>query len=454
MRNRIHIVEQPRISPGSLVEGIQLSAEWDCARRTCWESFAPEQLRDCQDCLLIANAVSGAGKALEFFHWLRDHPVPLPIFAILPDRHSDLLQAAAETVDDFLVWPARSEELNGRIARLLGSGARRPADVIDSIAAELGMSQLVGQDPAFQKALGQIRLYSSSDAPVLITGETGTGKELCARVLHMLSKRQRGPFIPVDCGALPDHLFENEVFGHARGAFTDARSDQKGLIALAEGGTLFLDEIDSLSATAQSKVLRLLQERTYRPLGAESFKQANVRILAATNGNLERLVDQKLFRSDLLFRVNVLRIKLPALRERRTDVLLLSRHFVEEICRGESLPRKMLSMAAAKKLEEHDWPGNVRELYNTLQRAVLCSPGNQIPGAMIDLNPSVDEEEPANASFRSAKLDAIRRFEREYVAQMMERNGGNVTRAAREAGQDRRAFGRLAKKHQIRSAIA
>lgn len=369
------------------------------------------------------------------------------------------MRAATETVDDFLLWPVRPEELKRRIARFLGPRSDDLAEIQSLLAAEIGLGRLVGKDPAFLRVVEQISLFGANDAPVLFTGETGTGKELCARVTHLLSKRHLGPFIPVDCGALPDHLFENEVFGHVRGAFTDARTDQKGLVSLAQHGTLFLDEIDSLSLAAQSKVLRLLQEHTYRPLGSEVFKQADVRIVTATNRNLQELVEQKLFRSDLFFRINVLRVRMPSLRERRSDIAVLSRHFIDEISKSANLPRKVLSQAAANKLDKHDWPGNIRELYNTLQRAVLCSPGAQIASSAIDL-PSSSDSVDAGAGetiaekFSSAKLRAIQCFERDYVKQMMQKHEGNVTQAARAAGKDRRAFGRLAKKYRIPAASA
>lgn len=453
MPNSILIVEHPQLSPDCGGELTVLSPEWANPRRTSWDSFCPEQLRDGKEGLLIANAV-GSNKATEFFHWLRDNPIQVPVLAILPAEDRALLGMATETVDDFLIWPFRPEELNRRITRFLGLGSQDLSNIQATLVAEIGLGQLIGQDPAFLKVLEQIAIFGAKDAPVLLTGETGTGKELCARVIHLLSKRHLGPFIPVDCGALPDHLFENEVFGHARGAFTDARSDQRGLVSLAQHGTLFLDEIDSLSLTAQSKVLRLLQEHTYRPLGAEVFKQADVRIIAAANRDLKELIEQKTFRSDLFFRIDVLRIRMPALRERRSDIAVLGRHFIDEICKASSLPKKVLSPAAAHKLNQHEWPGNVRELYNTMQRAVLCSAGTQIPASVVDLNSSSDIR--ANnartngcADFRSAKLHAIQCFERDYVTQMMDKHEGNVTQAAREAGKDRRAFGRLAKKYSI-----
>jgi DNA-binding NtrC family response regulator len=454
--NRILIVEHPQSPPYCGGDWAVYAPEWENARRASWDSFSPELLRSMKDSLVVANAVAGGARVTEFFQWLRSNPVSVPIFAILPADDGALLRAATETVDDFLLWPIRPEELKTRIARLLGPLSQEASDIQTTLAAEIGLGQLVGKDPAFLSALAQVSLFGGCDAPVLLTGETGTGKELCARVTHLLSKRHRGPFIPVDCGALPDHLFENELFGHARGAFTDARSEQKGLVALANGGTLFLDEIDSLSLSAQSKVLRLLQERVYRPLGSEVFKQAEVRVIAATNRNLEELVEQKIFRSDLYFRINVLRIRMPALRERRSDIALLCRHFIDEICKANDLPKKVLSPAAASKLEQHPWPGNVRELHNTMQRAVLCSPGTQIAASLVPLHSPGEVGEPgiceaACLGFRNAKLRAIQRFERQYVKELMDKHNGNITQAAREACKDRRAFGRLAQKYRIAS---
>ncbi|MGD0939006.1 MAG: sigma-54 dependent transcriptional regulator [Terracidiphilus sp.] len=453
MVNRILIIEHPQSGPYCGGDEAVYAPEWKDARRASWESFSPEALRSMKDSLVVANAVDGGVKVAEFFNWLKRNPVSVPIFAILSSDDDALLRVATATVDDFLIWPIRPEELKSRIARLLGPLSQELSDIQTTLAAEIGLGQLVGQDPAFLSALAQVSLFGGCDAPVLLTGETGTGKELCARVTHLLSKRHRGPFIPVDCGALPDHLFENELFGHARGAFTDARTDQKGLVSLAHGGTLFLDEIDSLSLSAQSKVLRLLQECVYRPLGSEVFKQAEVRIIAATNRNLEELVEQKTFRSDLYFRINVLRIHLPALRERRSDIALLGRHFIDEICKTNGMPRKFLSPAAANKLEHYSWPGNVRELYNSMQRAVLCSPGKQIAASIFHLDPPDDGGpgicETACVGFRNAKLRAIQRFEREYVKELMDKHKGNITQAAREACKDRRSFGRLAQKYRI-----
>ncbi|MGH9559820.1 MAG: sigma 54-interacting transcriptional regulator, partial [Terracidiphilus sp.] len=204
--------------------------------------------------------------------------------------------------------------------------------------------------------------------------------------------------------------------------------------------------------------LRLLQERSYRPLGSEVFKQAEVRVVAATNRNLEELVEKKSFRSDLYFRINVLRVHMPALRERRSDIALLCRHFIEEICRANDLPKRVLSPAAAAKLEQHAWPGNVRELYNSMQRAILCSPGTQIAASVFTLSGGNDSPEAIGGdaesmSFRDAKLRAIQRFEQTYVKDLMDKHKGNITQAAREACKDRRAFGRLAQKYRVAGVV-
>jgi DNA-binding NtrC family response regulator len=418
--------------------------------RSDWRSLLPEQLSLREEKLLVANAVPRSDEAVRFFCWLRDHPLPVPTLAILPGEDSELLQIAAEGVDDFLLHPLHEGELERRVIRLLGHQPSRTEDVRANLIGELSLRQMVGKAPAFRQALARVGLFANSDAPVLLTGETGTGKDLCARLLHGLSKRRNGPFIPVDCGGIPEHLFESELFGHTRGAFTDAHQEQKGLVALAEGGILFLDEVDSLSPALQGKILRLLQERTYRPLGSAHFQSANLRVVAATNRNLDGLVRDKLFREDLYFRLNVLRLHLPPLRQRREDIALLARHFVEELCVMGGARKKVFSPASLRKLEGYKWPGNVRELANTIQRAIFAAEGTQITSAHIDFSSFETNVEAASQTFRSAKMVAIEKFEREYLEQLLEKHGGNITRAAIEAGKDRRAFGRLVKKHRIK----
>jgi two-component system response regulator GlrR len=310
---------------------------------------------------------------------------------------------------------------------------------------------MVGQDLAFRTLLERIPRIADDDGTVLITGETGTGKELSARAIHRASRRAHHPFVAVDCGAFPEHLLENELFGHARGAFTDARGDQKGLARVAEGGTLFLDEIDALSMTAQAKLLRFLQERSFKPLGAERFVNADVRVIAATNRDLDALVAERRFRSDLFFRLNVLPVRLPPLRERRGDIALLAEHFLAMLNQGRSGAARSLSAGAIERLYRHDWPGNVRELQNVVRRAVVMMEPERSAISVSELSLPADcaTEAPLVTSFREAKARALAAFERAFVRELLQRTHGNITEAARQSKQDRRAFGRLVKKHNL-----
>lgn len=341
--------------------------------------------------------------------------------------------------------------------------------VASRITEHLALARLIGGDPAFTATVERIPAVARATSPVLILGETGTGKELCARAVHHLSARRHSPFIPVDCGTLPDMLCENELFGHVRGAFTDAHCNQRGLVGMAEGGTLFLDEVDSLTLPAQAKLLRLLQEGTYKPLGADRFSRADVRIIAATNLDLQELVQIKKLRSDLYFRLNVLRLVMPPLRQRRLDIPLLADHFVRLLCDEAGIPRKTLAPAALDRLSAAEWPGNVRELFNVMQQAVVFAEGRTIASQHLalldDAVPSdggipaahlavahADTHAAADAAqggFREARARAVEAFERAYVENLLRKHHGNVTHSAREAKTDRRAFGRLMKRYRI-----
>jgi len=389
-----------------------------------------------------------------------------PVLAVLPENQLEAAAPYARFVDDFVAMPIRAGEFGHRVDRLL-SRATAPGDdrapdpgsvdeVTRRLTRALATSGLVGRDPRFLQALAMLPTAARSKAPVLIVGETGTGKELCARAIHGLGPRPAGPFVPADCATLPDHLFENEMFGHRSGAYTDARREQKGLVALADGGTLFLDEIDSLSLASQAKLLRLLQERSYRPLGAPTFERMDASILVATNADLEALVRRKQFRADLFFRLSVIRIELLPLRERRSDIPLLARHLLARACADAGLPAATLAAATLRCLTACDWPGNVRELANTLQRAVLMAHDTEILPAHCGLASAADDA-PTRASedcalplaFREARTRAIESFERQYVAQLMRECRGNVSHAARLAQKERRAFGRLVKRYDI-----
>jgi DNA-binding NtrC family response regulator len=412
-----------------------------------WQSFARESLHRAHLHLIMASVEPQSADAADFFQWLLKNPVPIPVLAVLPESiDPEILRTVAEVTDDFLFSPVREKELNARIARILA-----PRSSAEILGAEIGLANLVGKDPSFVKALEQVKLFTSSNAPVLITGETGTGKELFAHAIHSLSRRKNGPFIPLDCSALPEQLTESELFGHCRGAFTDARNDRKGLAAMAEGGTLFLDEIDSLSLCSQAKLLRFLQEGTYRAVGADRFVRANVRVIAASNLNLEECVRERRFRADLYFRVNVLRLHLPSLRERRGDIVLLAKYFLDRQAVETNGPSKAFSPGALCRLQSYSWPGNVRELFNTVERAAVSCCGRRIMPAYISFGGfSIDSaKKDFVGCFRQAKQCVIEQFEQDYIEGLMAKHQGNITHAAQEAGKERRAFGKLVKKYRI-----
>jgi DNA-binding NtrC family response regulator len=416
-----------------------------CCEDVSWDTAHLQDLRSAA--LLVVVATGGArDAACLMLRSVQDHAAA-PLIAVVQDGDEELLRLAVEAADDFLFAPVRAIELRHRVERLL-TGPRHDLEAVRrQLSQELGLNRLVGRDAAFIKAIRLVPRLAQTDATVLITGETGTGKELCAAAIHHLSPRRDSPFIPVNCGAVPDLLFENELFGHRRGAFTDASRDQKGLVALADGGTLFLDEIDALSASAQTKLLRFLEERTFRPLGEERVARANVRIVAATNRNLDACVRNGQLREDLYFRLNILRIHLPPLRERPADIGLLAQNLLDE-CRSRSqVCAKRFSASSLRWLAEHHWPGNIRELLNVVHRAALECEGDTILPEHIDL--PIPASSPASLAFRAARAAAVAAFERQYVQDALRRHEGNVTRAAREAGQDRRAFGRVIKKYRI-----
>ena len=327
--------------------------------------------------------------------------------------------------------------------------ASRPRDADHDLDAH---GAIIGASPASIAMLEQLRRVAASEAPVLIEGETGSGKELAARAIHYWGVRKAGPFVPVNCGALPDHLLEAELFGHERGAFTDAKSARRGLVAEASGGTLLLDEVDTLSLRAQVALLRFLQDQCYRPLGASREHTANVRLIAASNQPLAEATLQGRFRSDLLYRLKILHLQLPPLRARVGDAQRLARHFVDVLCVKYRLPVKTFDPATLAWIHEYAWPGNVRELENWVHRELLMADGAQISAgdAATNAHAGADEQLTSEVtSFQCAKAEAVRVFEHAYVLSTLRRAEGNVTRAAQLAGKERRAFGKLLKKHGI-----
>lgn len=408
----------------------------------------PSSRRECDLVLIAADDWPNAVRPM--VDWCRGWGGDIPILVALGKQALNPeveIRKFSGTID-IVCGPADEDELVLRIGRLAKNG-REVSSVVNSLEGEFAGLRMAGRHPKFLAVLQQVRRIAAADAAALICGETGTGKELCARAIHYLSARRKASFIPVDCGCLPDHLFENEMFGHERGAYTDASSRQKGLVELANGGTLLLDEVDSLSIANQGKLLRFLEERKFRPLGAECYRNADINVLAASNRDLLACVTAKQFRQDLFYRLNVLQVRIPPLRERRSDVLILADHFLE------SLPhRKQLSPAAMQALSRHDWPGNVRELHNTIYRAAVFCQGECIDEPDLGFAESKGGGRTETMSYREARLDALHSFELNYVRELMILAKGNVTQAAKRAGKERRAFGRLVQKYGLSSEDA
>ncbi|MEZ4225774.1 MAG: sigma-54 dependent transcriptional regulator [Polyangiaceae bacterium] len=312
----------------------------------------------------------------------------------------------------------------------------------------------VGSSPPMQKVYQTIERVARSDADILVLGETGTGKDLVARSIHQRSERAEGRFVPLDCGAVPDNLFESELFGHERGAFTGADSRNLGLMEYASGGTFFLDEIAELPPTVQAKLLRVLQDRRVRRLGGKQQIDINVRIVAATSANLEQMVREKKFREDLYYRVNVACIELPPLRERATDIPALVGHFLMRYAPQELREELQIDPDAMEVLCRYRWPGNVRQLQNVVRR-VLAS----LSGTLITSDDLPDElviraggGGLAEEGFFAARAQRMDAFEREYLEVVLRRSGGDVTQAAKDAQLPRGTFYRLLKKHGVSPA--
>jgi DNA-binding NtrC family response regulator len=412
----------------------------------------PDNLSSVPDVILLRPSIGEAAQEL-IQSCKRKWPCVL-ILALLCARWEKLLpdlSSVLTDVDDFLSCPFQDSELFLRVKRLLQT--RRVTNGYpraEAIKENLRLESLVGESDNFLRTVQKVPPLALSRATVLISGETGTGKELFARAIHYQGPRRGKPFIPVNCGALPDHLFENELFGHVKGAFTDASSAEKGLIAEAGGGTLFLDEVDALSHAGQVKLLRFLQDGEYRPVGSARTVITDVRVIAATNTDLIKRVESKLFRDDLYYRLNFLSLAIPALRERIEDIMPLTAHFLDRYAKQDGQDTRALSPRALEKLMAHWWPGNIRELESVITRSLTFSGALTLEADDIDLPSTISDEGISRArSLREAKSRTVQAFERGYLASLLATYQGNVTHAAKAAGKERRTFQRLLRKHNL-----
>ncbi|HBZ69128.1 MAG TPA: sigma-54-dependent Fis family transcriptional regulator [Deltaproteobacteria bacterium] len=375
-----------------------------------------------------------------------NHRPDLPVVVITAFGSLDTAIAAIRAgAHDFVHKPFEIEEL---ILRIEGAARYRAlhAELVrlrQTVADSEGWSELLGDSPPIWRLRELLAKVAASDASVLVSGETGTGKEVAARAIHAHSARRQAPFVVLDCSALPATLLESELFGHVRGAFTDARAERKGLFVQAAGGTLFLDEVGELPLDLQPKLLRALQERRVRPVGSDSEVAADVRVIAATNRDLEAAVDEGRFRPDLFYRLEVLHVALPPLRSRGRDVLLLAQHFVKRFAARSDKHVVGFSAPVAERLLAYTWPGNVRELMNCIERSVALTSYEQL--VVDDLPERVrdfHEEHVLVTGSDPEELVPLEEVERRYVLRVLDASGGNKTIAARVLGLDRKTLHR------------
>lgn len=360
------------------------------------------------------------------------------------------VRAMKEGAHDYLTKPINNEELKLVVKKALEMCrlSREVERLRSQLEFDLGPGEIVARSKPMRAIFRLIRLVAKSNATILIQGESGTGKELIARAIHRLSPRQDRPFVAIDCASVPETLLESELFGHVRGAFTGAINNKKGLFEEAHGGTLFLDEVAETTPAFQAKLLRVLQENEIRPVGSSKSSRVDVRVIAATNRDLKREVEKGQFREDLFYRVAVVPITIPPLRQRREDIPLLVDHFVKKYCRQNNLEPKRVSLRALKLLMDHPWPGNVRELEHLVQRAVLLSPGREIePETLFSTRSSMAEERVTPLQEVISKAAEL--IEREKIKEALQRTRGKRSPAARLLGISRAALYKKLKRYEL-----
>ena len=379
----------------------------------------------------------------------------LPV--ILITGHATV-QSAVEAIKqgafDYLAKPFTADQLSVAVERALRfRGLVIENQELRERMGDDGFDDIVASSAAMSRVLDQIRRVAPTDASILLTGESGTGKELIARAIHRLSARGAGAFVPVDCASLPEGLLESELYGHEKGAFTGAIARKKGLILEADAGTLFLDEIGEMTPPLQAKLLRVLEERQIRSVGSSKYQDIDVRLIAATNVDLQDAVAAGTFREDLFYRVNVLHLRLPPLRERPEDIVLLVDHFLHRLTRGRGDAPPGLDPIARRLLEAYAWPGNVRQLRNVVERAIALDidgviDATDLPDEITGVAPSrLGPSDPSDAwihglAYAEARDEALLAFRKKYVAGLLRAHDHNVTRAARVAGVSRRTLHR------------
>jgi two-component system response regulator HydG len=385
---------------------------------------------------------------LEFCRRVKQDLPELPVIVMTAYGSMETSIAALRAgAFDFVTKPVELELLKASLARATeNSSLRRYIRRLESSVADERFDGLVGNSEVMRRLKDQLQRVADSSVTVLLSGESGTGKEIVARSLHELSQRSDKPFVAVNCAALPDTLLESELFGHVKGAFTDAREDREGLFVQADGGTLFLDEIGEMPLEMQPKLLRAIEEKSVRPLGGTGATTFDVRLVTATNRDLEAEVEARRFREDLYYRINVLEIAIPPLRSRGMDVLLLANHFLQHFSRMAGKSISGFDESVAGKLLAYDWPGNVRELRNTMERAVVLAQHERITTEELPQRiVRFQSRQLVLAEADNQPLAPLDQVERQYIRYVLQQTAGNRTEAARILGLDRKTLYRKLK---------
>ncbi len=368
---------------------------------------------------------------------------------------SSAVEAIREGAFDFISKPFSADQLLVSIERALDHRrlTEENRNLRTQIESTCGLDKIIGNSAAIKNVFEIVKKVAATDANILLYGESGTGKELTARSIHLNSKRRDKAFVPVDCITLAENILESELFGHEKGAFTGASMAKQGLFEVADKGTIFLDEIGKINLSVQAKLLRVVQERQLRKVGGSSLIDVDFRVISSTNIDLNKAIEEEKFIEDLFWRLNVITIEIPPLRERREDIDLLANHFIDEFSKKNGKNVKGISKEAMEILKKYDWPGNIRELQNVIERAMSLTDSNYI--ASLDLPDHVLEGTDSgayikNMPFKLAKRKWLDAFEKKYFADILKESNGNISRAAQKAGIDRKTIYRIFKRHGMK----
>ena len=448
-RGRVLIVDDDVAMGDFLVEGLE-TLGFDVEAVTTGER-ALERVRTGSFDVVVTDLRMKGMTGLELCRRLAERSAAVPVVMLTAfGDYAAAVEAVRAGAYDFLSKPVKLEVLDIAVARAVEQHQlrREVKRLTQSLMRSTGFGSLVGESPVMQEVYDLSARIASSDSSVLLTGESGTGKELVARALHAQGSRSSRSLVAINCAAMPENLLESELFGYEKGAFTDAKGSKAGLFVEADGGTLFLDEIGELPLNLQAKLLRALQERVVRPLGGRKEVPFDVRLIAATNRDLETAVEERRFREDLYFRINVIEVRLPPLRARGNDVVVLAGHFLAEF--AERAKKRVIGLVpqVAERLLNYSWPGNVRELQNTIERAVTLAAHDHI--TLEDLPERITQHKRSHVVLTDeAELVTLEEMERRYILQVLRATGGSKSVAAKTLGLDRTTLWRKLERLRI-----